>query len=136
MKMKLMPIAHQDVDVYWPLAEKYIKLAAILNTVEEFRALCVENEQALLYIIHSDCIVCGAMIVHVDGEALHCAAIAGKLPRGWVDDVHAHLVKLAKRLGLPRMTMNGRRGWVRFLKHLGWKYESEKLFYEVTPWAA
>jgi hypothetical protein len=53
--------------------------------------------------------------------------------REWVNEAEALVTRWAQKCGVPKLTMQGRKGWSRYFANCGWRVSSsddDKFFYE------
>ena len=72
----------------------------------------------------------GAAVISLEEDSIHIVGLSGNFPRNarnWADDFTAFVLSIAMILNRPKITLCGRKGWSRALKHLGWRVNGEQL---------
>ena len=71
----------------------------------------------------------GAAVISLEDDAVHIVSVGGdfRTHRAWADDFTAFVLSIAMILNRPKITLCGRKGWRRALKHLGWQVNGEQL---------
>lgn len=91
-------------------------------TVDDYYELLVNDLVSVLTIADHDDFL-GIMIVGMDEDDLHVYTLTANLPQGGIERVVEWLDEIAEELNAKQITCHGRRGWIRRLKHLGFKQE-------------
>lgn len=101
------------------------------TTAQLLELLSDPHSPARLVTINEGHMVCGAMVLQINGSDLHIRALAGDLPDGWTDELDTWLVKVAGLMRLARVSLEGRKGWRRRLRSLGWYPDGNLVVREV-----
>lgn len=124
----LLPVPAPEVEAKWHFAEPWVRSAvdeyALLETVESYKARCLDRSAQLWLIVDQDQVVgCGITEIYGTPKGLTCA-----VPVLAAVSMGAHLVPLmdtveawARAEGCVRLQGYGRLGWVRALKPHGWR---------------
>lgn len=121
---KVTPIKKEpeDWEIQWdrckPLVEKAIKYQDSY-TIDDVEAK-IENGIALLWPGKETAIVT-EFVVFPNKKVLHILCIAGKYEE--VEEIYKSIENHAREIGIDKITGSGRKGWLRKVKHLGFKQE-------------
>ena len=74
----------------------------------------------------------GMMVLTLDYEALHVYTLAGKMGKGWREEVMTALVSIAKCQNRRIIQLKGRKGWTKYLKRLGFERRGEYLAADIS----
>jgi len=118
--MMIFRVPKDVIDDVWPIVKYHIEAACRLEWAElsadDIEVLCKCSDAWALVIMQG-----GAAAMVLKGDAIHIQALGGdRLPSGWEDSLHAWLVNAGKETGKHKATLEGRPGWARKLKRLGW----------------
>lgn len=122
----LDPIPAERVEANWHFAEPWVRsaveAAALLETVDSYRARCLA-QTAQLWLIRDDCVI-GAAITEVydSPKGLTCAVpVVAAVGLDEIAPAFDQIEAWAKAEGCVRMEGCGRLGWVRALQPRGWR---------------
>ena len=113
------------VNLLWPVVYPYLRKSfkrAPDPLEDNYFPSLLENDTSLMlaiFLIHKPDICCGAAILQDTGESLHVRHLSGSMPKNWALEFDAWLVQTAKSIYRPAITSQGRKGWDRVLKPLG-----------------
>ena len=121
---KVIPIKKEpeEWEVQWqrckPLIEKAIEYQDSY-TIDDVEAK-IGNGIALLWPGKETAIVT-EFVVFPNKKVLHILCIAGKYEE--VEEIYKSIENYAREIGIDKITGSGRKGWLRKVKHLGFKQE-------------
>jgi len=121
---KVIPIKKEpeEWEVQWerckPLIEKAIEYQDSY-TIDDVEAK-IRNGIALLWPGKETAIVT-EFVVFPNKKVLHILCIAGKYEE--VEEIYKSIENYAREIGIDKITGSGRKGWLRKVKHLGFKQE-------------
>ena len=121
---KVTPIKKEpeEWEVQWerckPLIEKAIEYQDSY-TIDDVEAK-IGNGIALLWPGKQTAIVT-EFVVFPNKKVLHILCIAGKYEE--VEEIYKSIENYAREIGIDKITGSGRKGWLRKVKHLGFKQE-------------
>lgn len=134
-------VHHKMVNMLWPIVYPHLRKSLLraddLLEHSYFPALLENNSSLLLaiFILDKPAICCGASILQDTGDSLHVRHLSGTMPANWAIEFNAWLEQTARTIDRPALTSQGRKGWDRVLKPLGWiRLHNGTLFKEVLPW--
>ena len=121
---KVTPIKKEpeEWEVHWqrckPLIEKAVEYQDFytIDDVEDK----IRNGIALLWPGKETAIVT-EFVVFPNKKVLHILCIAGKYEE--VEEIYKSIENYAREIGIDKITGSGRKGWLRKVKHLGFKQE-------------
>ena len=102
------------------------------STVEDLEQGLVSGRYIALEIDGSACAVLEMTDDH-RGRRLHIAALAGRFMKRWLDTLERTVLRIAREQGAERITLGGRLGWQKQLKHYGFRTESVVLSRSIKP---
>lgn len=118
--MIIARVPKEYVGQVWPQIKHHIEAACRLEWAE----LSADDIGVLLELSDAWALVVmegGAAAMVLKGDAIHIQAMGGDaLPSGWEDSLQNWLVEAGKETGKHKATLEGRPGWARKLKRLGW----------------
>jgi hypothetical protein len=124
-------IPADDVPVMWPIVRRWIKEACAwtLGVVKpaDIRSDCMAGRRHMFVIMLGESII-GSGVLEIDQTSVHVTSLGGsRLPHGWEPHLLDYLVSVALSCRLRTITIQGRRGWDRKLRPLGFVREGELL---------
>jgi hypothetical protein len=137
MTVALVPIQPADLDLYWPLVEPWVEAAAsdIASwAVSDWRHK-VETRHAQLWVVRIGSVPTGVIITEIYDTAAGktCALpIVGGSHLNESLPVLEEIEAWAKEQGCTRLQGDGREGWIRALKGLGWRPVSIQIAKEIA----
>jgi len=134
---ELEPITHADLDLYWPSVLPWVEAAASdigsLSVSDWHRRL--ETQHAQLWLVRTEEVLTGVIITEIYDTAAGktCALpIVGGSHLSQSLCVLDEIESWAKEQGCTRLSGFGREGWVKALKHLGWRPVSVEIAKELA----
>ena len=121
---KVTPIKKEpeEWEVQWQRCKSLIEKAIEYQdsyTIDDVEAK-IRNGIALLWPGKETAIVT-EFVVFPNKKVLHILCIAGKYEE--VEEIYKSIENYAREIGIDKITGSGRKGWLRKVKHLGFKQE-------------
>lgn len=133
--MKIHAAPNNFIEMLWPIVYPYLRKsfrhAPDPKEANYFPEILKTDTSLMLVLFFPEWppdIVCGSAILQDTGESLHVRHLAGRLPKNWAFIFDAWLVDLARSIGRPALTSQGRKGWDKILFPLGWQRINGKLY--------
>lgn len=124
----LHPVPSCEVEAKWHFAEPWVRSAvdeyALLETVESYKARCLDRSAQLWLIADQDQVVgCGITEIYPTNKGMTCAVpvLAAASFEDALTPLFGTLEQWAREQGCVRLQGYGRMGWVRALKPHGWR---------------
>jgi hypothetical protein len=126
--VEIVAINRDRIDDVWPEVESQIQRALDYTRGElttDYIKTQLESGNALLLLALDGAILASIVCEIVDTASLrvcHIIACGGEKADIWLDKWHEVIVPLAKEQGCRRISLSGRKGWVKKLQKYGFNY--------------
>lgn len=129
--LRFYPVTHNSqLNYIWGPVEELLQKALDRSrqgySIKEVRQM-LEKRELLLHVVYDNnkiCMVFTTQILGVrEGKSLAVIHLAGGGDKDWKQTFN-YLSHLGRLNGCTNIALNGRRGWTRRLKHLGFKEQS------------
>jgi len=124
----LLPVPAPEVEAKWHFAEPWVRSAvdeyALLETVESYKARCLDRSAQLWLIADQDQVVgCGITEIYPTNKGMTCAipVVAAVSMGDALVPVFDTIEQWAREQGCVRLQGYGRLGWIKALKPYGWR---------------
>ena len=127
--MIILPVRAEDIQTYWGQAADYLeKSCKHCDDSIEFVRQLLDDGEALLFLFIARSRVTGAMVLQVANDRIFLRHLSCSMPGGWLEKLNQWLKNMAEGCNLSGVFSQGRKGWQRRLKPLGWYYKDGFLY--------
>lgn len=138
--MRISAVPYEVVDIVWEDAKRWLEPAVTTAkgrySIEDIRRFLDDRIIALWVAMTEDNEIKAAITTRVfeypNSRALEMDWIGGEEMETWLPQFQERLEEYGKSMGCDFMAGQGRRGWTKPLKELGWELENVSFRKELT----
>jgi len=117
--MQIAYLPDAEATPHWGAIEALLKPAAELGGIKP------KEPEDLIWIAIERGRIWAAVTVRLVGEVLEIRCAGGGRLFDWIKPCAATLTDFARDCGATALELRGRRGWSRWARELGWKYDRD-----------